>query len=390
MNFSSNKIIRDNLNNILEKSRNAKQSSDVKELAKMLFEAANLASNTHPHNQMLKSLVYEIENHQKVIKNEMNIREDVNVIIHNTKAVASQIGLIMDSQESIQKNDNYGSISSSSNEDLSYDDIAKKVENIGIKKANLSFQKTFVLAILAGVFISLGAIYFTFTTSQTTLSQPFTMLIGGLTFSLGLILVVIAGAELFTGNNLIVMSFVSKKITLRKLLRNWAIAYAGNFIGSVSTAAIFYMSNVWTSNDYQVGVRAIIIANNKVSHGFVESFFLGLLCNSLVCLAVWLAMSAKNVTGKILAIIFPISAFVALGFEHSVANMYFIPFALMIKDTPSLMTIIQSKTIDISHLNSFGLFSNLLPVTLGNIVGGSIFVGLVYWLVCLRNEKHDN
>jgi formate/nitrite transporter len=271
------------------------------------------------------------------------------------------------------------------------DEIAKKVESVGVAKAKLGFYSTATLAILAGAFISLGGIYFTLATSQITLSYPFTQLLGGLTFSLGLILVVIAGAELFTGNNLIVMAFASRKISFQKLLRNWSIVYAGNFVGALLTSIVLYFTNVWTFNNYQFGIRAVTIANNKVNLDFVEAFSLGILCNALVCLAIWLAMGGRNVTDKILGIIFPISAFIAVGFEHSVANMYFLPFALMIKDDPNMLLALQNSVsnIDLSNLHLAGLFNNLLPVSLGNIVGGSLFVGIVYWFIYLRRGRGD-
>lgn len=201
----------------------------------------------------------------------------------------------------------------------------------------------------------------------------------------------VAGAELFTGNNLIVMAFASRKISLQKLLRNWSIVYAGNFVGALLTSVVLYFTNVWAVNNYQYGIRAVTIANNKMNLDFVEAFSLGILCNALVCLAIWLAMGGRNVTDKILGIIFPISAFIAVGFEHSVANMYFLPFALMIKDDPNLLLALQnSVSMDLSNLNLTGLFNNLLPVSLGNIVGGSLFVGIVYWFIYLRKGRGDH
>jgi formate/nitrite transporter len=288
-----------------------------------------------------------------------------------------------DSKDENEKNDD-----KSVSDTYSPHEIAKKVESAGAAKSTLDFYSTGTLAILAGAFISLGGIYFTLATAQITGSYSFTQILGGLAFSVGLILVVVAGAELFTGNNLIVMAFASRKISYVRLLRNWGIVYAGNFLGSLLTAAVLYFTNIWTANNYQFGVRAVLIASNKVNLDFVQAFSLGILCNALVCLAIWLAMGGRSVTDKILAIIFPISAFVAIGFEHSVANMYFIPFALMIKDDPELLSVIQNSDlpVDLSNLDLMGLFSNLLPVSLGNIVGGSLFVGLVYWLIYLRRK----
>ena len=282
--------------------------------------------------------------------------------------------------------------SSNSSDSLQPREIAEKMEKVGVQKVNLNSFSAFILAITAGAFIALGGIYFTFATSQIIVTRPFTQIIGGMVFSMGLILVVIAGAELFTGNHLAIMSLVSRKITASKLLRNWILVYAGNFLGSVATAAILYMSKAWTNNGYQFGIRAMMIASHKVSLGFVEAFFLGILCNGLVCLALWLAASGKKVSDKVLAIIFPISAFVAIGFEHSVANMYFLTFSLMIKDDPMLLSAMKTAgiTVDTSNIDYIGVLNNLVPVTLGNIVGGCLFVGLVYWLAYLRNNRREN
>lgn len=270
--------------------------------------------------------------------------------------------------------------------DLRSLEIARKIDEHGIEKSKMGFLPTLILAILAGAFIGLGGIYFNFSTAQITINVLFTQIIGGLTFSLGLILVVIAGAELFTGNNLMIMSLVGKKISSLKLIRNWIIVYVGNFIGSILIAYLLYLTNVWSINGGDFAIRAISIANHKVNLDFSNAFFLAILCNILVCLAIWLATSGRSVTSKILAIIFPISAFVALGFEHSIANMYFISFALILLEDPSIHGILQQSgiSVDLSNLNMTGFFKNLLPVTLGNIVGGSIFIGLAYWISYFR------
>lgn len=270
--------------------------------------------------------------------------------------------------------------------DLRSLEIARKIDEHGIEKSKMGFLPTLILAILAGAFIGLGGIYFNFSTAQITINVLFTQIIGGLTFSLGLILVVIAGAELFTGNNLMIMTLVGKKISSLKLIRNWIIVYVGNFIGSILIAYLLYLTNVWSINGGDFAIRAISIANHKVNLDFSNAFFLAILCNILVCLAIWLATSGRSVTSKILAIIFPISAFVALGFEHSIANMYFISFALILLEDPSIHGILQQSgiSVDLSNLNMTGFFKNLLPVTLGNIVGGSIFIGLAYWISYFR------
>ena len=281
---------------------------------------------------------------------------------------------------------------SNSSDSLLPKEIAEKMEKVGVQKVNLNTFSAFILAILAGAFIALGGIYFTFATGQIIVTRPFTQIIGGLVFSTGLILVVVTGAELFTGNHLAIMSLASKKITAPKLLKNWVIIFGGNFVGSVATAWILYMSNAWTNNGYQFGIRAMMIASHKVNLGFVEAFFLGILCNVLVCMAIWLAASGKKVSDKILGIIFPLSAFVAMGFEHSIANMYFLIFPLLIKNDPSLLSAMTTAgvTVDTSNIDYMGVLHNIIPVTFGNLVGGCVFVGLVYWLAYLRNNRKGN
>ncbi len=270
-------------------------------------------------------------------------------------------------------------------------EIASRVEIIGAGKAKLNFSSKFVLSLLAGVFISFGASLFTLVVHDSKLSFGLTQLIGGISFCLGLILVVGAGAELFTGNNLTVMAFVSKKITFGELLIDWAVVYLGNFIGAVSLVLWIYFSQQWAMNNNLVGAKALLIANAKLSLPFWVAFSRGVLCNALVCLAVWLCLGCRSTTDKILSIIFPITAFVALGFEHSVANMYFIPMGLLLKNKPQVLeaaAAISGKTNDFSifTVTNF-LTGNLLPVTLGNIIGGGVLVGLVYWFVYLRKPN---
>lgn len=270
-------------------------------------------------------------------------------------------------------------------------EIAGRVETIGVAKTNLNFLANFTLGVLAGVFIAFGAALFTLVVHDSKLSFGLTQLIGGLSFCLGLILVVVAGAELFTGNNLLVMAYVSKKITLRKLLESWVIVFLGNFIGALSLALWVYLSRQWSANGNLVGAKALLIANAKVGLPFAVAFTRGVLCNALVCLAVWLCMAGRSTTDKILSILFPISAFVALGFEHSIANMYFIPMGLLLKHEPSVLeaaAVMAGKAGDFTNLTTQAfLWNNLLPVTLGNIVGGGLLVGLVYWFVYLRRKK---
>ncbi len=268
-------------------------------------------------------------------------------------------------------------------------EIARRVDQACISKSVTDPIRVFVLAVLAGAFIALGAAFFTLVTHDSSHINPGILrLLGGLVFSLGLILVVVAGAELFTGNNLLVMAYVDKKITLKQLLQNWVIVYLGNFLGSVGLAVLMFLSGLWETSGGMLGEKVLLIANAKVKLDLVEAISRGILCNILVCLAVWLCFAGHSVADKILAIIFPISAFVALGFEHSVANMYFIPSGLLALQQPDLVASLSENHpgINLQNLTLSGLFlKNLLPVTLGNMMGGGVFVGLVYWFIYLRD-----
>ena len=282
-------------------------------------------------------------------------------------------------------------------------EMAQRAELLGVRKSEMPFLTMFALAILAGIYIAMGAIFATTVSAGSmvvkapdgavafTAGLPFGVvrLLTGLVFCLGLILVIVGGAELFTGNNLIVMAWASGKVSTVALLRNWGIVYVGNFIGAVGTAVMLYLSKQYTFGDGAVGRVALTIASSKVNIDFIPALALGLLCNALVCLAVWMCYSARSTIDKILAIIFPISAFVAAGFEHSVANMYFVPIGLFIKqfDPAFSEKVAATAGIDLSGL-SWGAFlaHNLLPVTIGNIIGGSVFVAAVYWAIFLRRK----
>lgn len=271
-------------------------------------------------------------------------------------------------------------------------EMAVKAEEVGVKKATMGLRNTFFLAVMAGQFIALGAIFAT--TVATGVSGQLTFgiarLLTGLVFCLGLVLVIVAGAELFTGNNLIIMARANHRISTMQVLRNWSIVYAGNFVGSIATAVLVFISKQYTLGNGGVGLSALNIANTKCSLDFLQAVALGILCNSLVCLAVWLCFSARTTTDKILSIVFPITAFVAAGFEHSVANMYFIPIGLLIKlgAPASFWEAIGKTAADFPNL-TWGnfIFANLLPVTLGNIIGGSMMVGLVYWFIYIRKPR---
>jgi formate transporter len=270
--------------------------------------------------------------------------------------------------------------------------MAEKAEATGIKKAHMDFATMFTLAILAGAFVGLGAMFANIVTADAAgkLSFGVTKLLGGLVFCLGLILVVVAGAELFTGNNLIVMAWAAGKVSTGRLLRNWVIVWMGNLVGSVVTAAIIFLGRQYTMGSGAVGLNALTTANSKTGLDFIQALMLGIMCNALVCLAVWLCYSAHSTTDKIMAIIFPVTAFVAGGFEHSVANMYFIPLGLFIKQfaPAAFWESIKKTPADFGHLTWGNFFiGNLLPVTLGNIIGGALMVGLVYWFAYLRPKK---
>jgi formate/nitrite transporter len=267
-------------------------------------------------------------------------------------------------------------------------EVARKAENVGVTKAGMGTFDVFVLSVLAGAFIALGAIFST-TVAAGGAELPYGIvrLLAGLVFTLGLILVVVAGAELFTGNNLIVMAWASRKVATAQLLANWGIVFLGNFVGALATAVLLFVSEQYTFGAGAVGESILAIGVAKTSLGFGQAIALGMLCNALVCLAVWLTYGAHTTADKILAIMLPIAAFVAAGFEHSVANMYFISIALLVKSDDAFVATLDPQ-LDLSGLTVQSFFvDNLLPVTIGNILGGAVLVGVVYWLVYLRPRK---
>ncbi|MBC7346004.1 MAG: formate/nitrite transporter family protein [Clostridia bacterium] len=266
-------------------------------------------------------------------------------------------------------------------------EIARRAEKIGATKARQDAWTTMALAFLAGAFIALGAQFYTVVIHDSPFGFGLTQLVGGMAFTLGLVLVVVAGAELFTGNTLIVMAFAQGKITWQDLLRNWALVYVGNFLGALAIVLLVYATRQFAMNEGLVGARAILIAHTKVNYPFFVALSRGILCNALVTLAVWLSISGRHVVDKVVAMLFPITAFVASGFEHSVANMYFIPIALLLKGQAPLLALASragETVINPATLSVAGLFRNLIPVTLGNIIGGVLFVGLAYWFIYLR------
>jgi len=252
--------------------------------------------------------------------------------------------------------------------------MAARVEAAGIFKGQQPFIALLTLAVLAGAFIAFGAMFYTMTITGTDMGLGPKRLLGGVAFSLGLVLVVVGGAELFTGNALMMMAYADKRVSTGELLRNWVVVYVGNFIGAAATAVMVSYSGILETGGGAVAETARNIAMGKAALPFEQAFLRGMLCNALVCLAVWLTFAARDVAGKILAILFPITAFVALGFEHSIANMYLIPVGIL-----------AGADVSISQF-----VANLVPVTLGNIVGGSVLVALVYWLIYVRQSQADS
>jgi formate transporter len=269
-------------------------------------------------------------------------------------------------------------------------EMAGKAEEIGVRKTTFNFFKLFSLAVLAGAFIALGAVFSTVAltgTAGSVIPWGWSRVVAGLVFSLGLVLVVVGGAELFTGNNLTIMAWASRRLSARQVLRSWGIVYLGNFAGSIGTAIFIFLGQLYSLNNGALGFTALEIGLAKVNLGFAQAVVLGMLCNALVCLAVWMTYSARTTLERIASVILPIGAFVAAGFEHCVANMYFIPYAIMIKvGAPAgFWQSIGHTPADYASLSwiSF-LWHNLLPVTIGNMIGGILLVGAVYWLVYLK------
>jgi formate transporter len=252
-------------------------------------------------------------------------------------------------------------------------EIATRVISQGIAKSRLPLLSMVMLGMLAGAFIGLGAMFNVIVLSDASLAIGLRRVLGGLVFSLGLFLVLVAGAELFTGNNLLAMAWADRKITTRELLLNWLVVGVSNFAGAVGLAALVYLSGHTEIDGGAVRETYLRIAAAKTSVSLVHAFFSGVMCNVLVCSAVWMAVAAHSVTDKLVAIVLPIAAFVAAGFEHSVANMYLLPMGMMLQ-------------ADAGHVVTWaGLWHNLVPVTVGNLVGGSMLVALVYYVIFVRH-----
>ena len=259
-------------------------------------------------------------------------------------------------------------------------------------KANFRKSKTFVLAIAAGALIAFGAqVSLTVMTGSENISWGFAKLIGAMTFATGLMMVVLTGAELFTGNVMMTFAVIEKRTSLAKLLRNWSIVYLGNLVGSIILASLIYFSGCSHNSHEALGVMGLTTAYTKATLPLTEAFTRGILCNWLVCLAIWMASSSRHVIGKIFAIFFPIMTFVASGYEHSIANMYFLTNGLFLKNTPAVVAASGLTADQLSALNlKTCILGNLIPVTLGNMVGAIVFVVLLFWTAYLRDDHHED
>ena len=259
--------------------------------------------------------------------------------------------------------------------------IAQRVESVGVSKARLATLPLLMLGMLAGAFIGLGAMLFVLVKSDATLGFAASAIGGGLVFSLGLLLVVVAGAELFTGNNLLAMAWADGRISSAEVLRNWVLVCLANFVGAAGLALLVFLSGHTALNGGAVAQTVVKIALAKQDLSPVQAFFRGVLCNVLVCMAVWMAMAGRSVVDKAVAVVPPIMAFVAAGFEHSIANMYLMPLAMLLQHFGPL-----GATVPVTW---GGMLGNLLPVIAGNLVGGSVLVGLTYYVI-YRRPRQDS
>lgn len=276
--------------------------------------------------------------------------------------------------------------------DLSPDKILPRAIDIYTNKTKIKMGKLMILAFFAGVFVALACEASTLAASSLLGDRskfPIGKLVQGLVFTPGLIFVILAGGELFTGNTLMTIPLLDKKISLGVMLRSWILVYFGNFIGALFVAFLLSRSGQWFFADGLVGVRTILIAKGKIDFSFGQALVLGLLGNFLVCLGVWMSLGAKSYGSKVISAFFPIFVFVLSGFEHSIANMYYLPAGILAKNFPDLASktglgLETLKSLNISNM----VFKNLLPVTLGNIIGGTIFIGTLYFLA-YRNDNKD-
>jgi formate transporter len=268
-------------------------------------------------------------------------------------------------------------------------EMALACEAAGAAKARRDALTLLILGLLAGAFIAFGANFMTVVvTGAGELPWGVARLLGGLVFSLGLILVIVGGAELFTGDALMVVAYAGRHITLGALLRAWALVYVGNIVGAVGTAALVFLSAQHGFANGGIGRTALAVASAKAALPTVPLFFLAVLCNVLVCLAVWMSFGARSVTDKVMVIVPPIAAFVAAGFEHSIANLYFLPYGLALKiwAGPEFWTALGQTPSAYEALTVANAAHNIAVATVGNLIGGSLMVGAIYWFVYLRKR----
>ncbi|PKF61811.1 formate transporter FocA [Psychromonas sp. psych-6C06] len=269
--------------------------------------------------------------------------------------------------------------------------ITEKADEVAYSKATKAFLSAFYLAITAGMFISLAFVfYITVTTGTQEMPWGISKLVGGLAFSMGLLLVVVVGGELFTSSTLTLIAKASNRITTTRMLKNWAVVYFGNYIGATFLVFLIFFAGLYSADNGQWGLNALQVAQHKLHHSFTEAVALGMLCNIMVCLAIWMAFGARTITDKMFAVLLPVAMFVASGFEHSIANMFMVPTGIMIHHyaSPDFWAAIghlPSEFNDITTMNF--IVHNLIPVTIGNIIGGGVVVGLMHWMIYLRPSK---
>jgi len=269
-------------------------------------------------------------------------------------------------------------------------DMARACEAAGAAKAGRDAITLVALGVLAGAFIALGAMFATIAlTGAADMPWGAARILAGLVFSLGLILVIVGGAELFTGDSLMVVACASRRIAVGALLRAWTLVYVGNIAGALGTAALVFLARQYGFGGGAVGETALAIAAAKTALPTVQLFFLAVLCNVLVCLAVWMSFGARSTTDKVMVIVPPVAAFVAAGFEHSIANVYLLPYGLAIKAWagPEFWSAIGKTAAAYPDLALGGVLHNIVVATVGNLVGGSLMVGAVYWFVYLRVRR---
>lgn len=262
--------------------------------------------------------------------------------------------------------------------------IEERAETVGVGKTTRPVGQLFTLAILAGMFIGMGGMFMTLVKSDASLSFAASSLLGGLSFGLGLFLVICAGSELFTGNSLMIVSLLSKKITLGQMIKNWVIVWVGNLVGSLILVALLYFAGFYNMNGGAVGEMMMTVAAGKINLTWPTIMCRGIMCNILVCLAVWVSFACRSIVDRFVTVIFPIMAFVACGFEHCIANMYFLPMALLVKSTGAVE---YTGTANIDAITMGGIAFNISAATVGNIIGGCVFVGLIFWYTYAKNKK---